>query len=233
MSFIAEQLHRVRPLRDVMLSHAFLTGTRDGTIDRDTFAAWLRQDYLFVEAAIPFISAMLPKAPRRHWGPLSDVVAMLQKELVLFRERAEAVGIGLEDVQPSFTNHAYVQFLMATAYQGSYAAVFTVLYTAERCYHDSWSEVKRGLEPTSPWYPFVENWAGDAFAGYVRYLEAELDVLAADAGPAERDRMATLFETTIRYEIAFWEMAVSGENWPGLPTGASDLRAAQSTVITA
>jgi thiaminase len=29
--------------------------------------------------------------------------------------------------------------------------------------------------------------------------------------------MAELFELTTRYEIAFWEMAVAGETWPGIP----------------
>jgi thiaminase len=61
----------------------------------------------------------------------------------------------------------------------------------------------------------VENWAGDAFAQYVRYLEGELDGLAADAGPAERARMAEYFELTTRYEIAFWGMAATGEGWAG------------------
>ncbi len=29
--------------------------------------------------------------------------------------------------------------------------------------------------------------------------------------------MAELFELTTKYELAFWEMAASGESWPGLP----------------
>lgn len=216
MSFTADQLQRVRPLWDRMLDHRFLRETRDGTIAHETFAIWMRQDYLFVEAGIPFVSALLPRAPRRHWAALSDVVAMLQKELVFFRERAEAVGVDLDDVRPSFTNHAYIQFLMATAYQGSYAEAYTLLYAAEKCYHDSWSVVKKGLDPSSPWYPFVENWAGDAFAGYVDYLAGELDALAAENGPAPRARMAELFELTVKYEIAFWEMAAAQEGWPGV-----------------
>jgi thiaminase/transcriptional activator TenA len=216
VSFTAEQLQRVRPLWDHMLSHRFLQETRDGTIAHETFAIWMRQDYLFVEAAIPFISAMLPKAPREHWGPLTEVVAMLQKELVLFRERAEAVGVDLDDVRPSFVNHAFMQFLMATAYQASYAEVFTLLYAGEKCYHDSWSVVKQGIDLDSPWYPFVENWAGEEFAQYLAYLEAELDQLAEQAGPAERARMAELFELMVRYEIAFWEMAATSEDWPTL-----------------
>ncbi len=216
MGFCAEQLDLLHPLWSRMLDHRFLRETRDGTIAHATFATWMRQDYLFVEAAIPFIAALIPKAPREHWELHSGVIAMLEKELGLFRERAEAAGVDFTDLYPSFTNHAYIQFLLATAYRASYAEAFTVLCAAEKAYHDSWTVVKQGIDPDSPWYPFVENWAGEAFAGYVAHLEAELDKLAEQAGPAERETMADLFELTTRYEIAFWEMAATGEGWPGI-----------------
>lgn len=216
MSFVREQLERLRPLRERMLSHPFLLQTRDGTIPFETFATWMRQDYLFVEAAVPFIALMVPKAPPEHWELHTGVMAMFHKELGLFRERAEAVGVDMSDLRPSFINHAYIQFLIATASQRSYAEIYTVLYAAEKAYHDSWSVVRGGIDRDSPWYPFVENWSGEAFAGYVAHLEAELDRLAEAAGPAERERMAELFETTLRYEIAFWEMAMNGDGWPGL-----------------
>jgi thiaminase/transcriptional activator TenA len=214
MGFVAEQLERLRPTWEHMLRHPFLLETRDGTIPFETFANWLREDYLFVEAAVPFIALMIPKAPPSHWELYTQVIAMFHKELGLFRERAKAVGVDMSDLRPSFTNHAFIQFLIATASQRSYAEIYTVLYAAEKAYHDSWTVVKKGIDPASPWYPFVENWAGEAFAEYVTYLEKELDALAAAAGPAERERMAELFELTLRYEIAFWEMAANGDGWP-------------------
>ncbi len=113
----------------------------------------------------------------------------------------------------SFTNHAYIQFLLATAYRASYPEAYTVLYTAEKAYHDSWKVVQAGLSPESKWYPFVENWAGEAFAQYVAYLEGELDMLAEQVGADEREGMAEYFELTTKYEIAFWEMAATGEEW--------------------
>jgi thiaminase len=198
-----------------MLSHPFLLRTRDGEIPDDVFATWMRQDYLFVEAAIPFMAALLAKAPPEQWETFSGIIAALQKELRLFEERAEAVGVDLREGPASFACHAYIQFLMATAYQRSYAEGYAVLYAAEKAYHDSWKVVQEGIDPESPWSPFVENWAGEEFAGYVAFLEAELDELAAEAGEEERARMAELFQVTTRYEIAFWEMAVSGETWPG------------------
>jgi thiaminase/transcriptional activator TenA len=216
VTFSQEQLARAKPLWDTMLTHRFLLETRDGTIPDERFAVWMRQDYLFVEAAVPFIAALLPRAPRRHWEPLAGVITALEKELQLFEERAAAVGVDLRGAPPSLINHGYIQFLMATAYRASYAEAYTVLYTAEKAYHDSWKVVQAGISTDSKWYPFVENWAGEAFAQYVAYLEAELDQLAAETGPAERERMAQYFELTTKYEIAFWEMAATGEEWPGL-----------------
>lgn len=215
MPFCDEQLTRLKPLWTRMLGHRFLTETRDGAMPDERFAVWMRQDYLFVEAAIPFIAALIPRAPRAHWSPLAGVIAALEKELQLFEERAAAVGVTLRGTPAAFTNHAYIQFLMATAYRASYAEAYTVLYAAEKAYHDSWKVVRAGLDRESKWHPLVENWAGDAFAQYVGYLEGELNALAEQAGADERTRMGEYFELTTKYEIAFWEMAATGEDWPG------------------
>jgi thiaminase len=216
MDFTEKVYTENKRLWDNMLSHRFLAETRDGKIAKDTFARWMRQDYLFVRAAIPFISGMIPKAPQQHWEAHSNVVSMLQKELQLFEDRAEAAEVGFNNIEPSFTNHAYIQFLLATAAYESYPVVYTVLYTAEKAYHESWKVVREGLDKKSIWYPFVENWAGDAFAQYVNYLENELNSLAANAGSADIDRMKEYYTLTLKYEIAFWEMAVTGEDWPGM-----------------
>ena len=222
MGFSTDLLARVGPLWTRMLDHPFLLETRDGTLPDATFANWMRQDYVFVEAAIPFMGALLAKAPTDQRKPLADAIVAFQRELELFRERAAAVGVDLRDVMPALVCHAYIQFLVATAAISGYAEGFTVLYAAEKAYHESWKVVRAGIEPGSPWMPFVENWAGDVFAGWVAWLETELDQLAAAAGPAERQGMARLFETTVRYEIAFWELAYGrAQGWPGIEEGSA------------
>ncbi len=216
MSFCADQRNRVNSIWELILNHRFLLETRDGTIAHRTFANWMRQDYLFVEAAIPFIAALIPKAPKSHRVVLGKAIPTLETELELFRERAEVAGVGLDDITPSLTNHAYVQFLLASAYSRSYAEAFTVLYVAEKAYYDSWSVVRARIDVGSVWFPFVENWTSETFKGWVDYLQRELDGLAEAVGPAERQRMGQLFELTAKYELAFWEMAAGGEGWPGL-----------------
>ena len=160
---------------------------------------------------------LLARAPRRHRDALSEAISALRRELVLFEEQARKAGVDLAGTRAAFITHAYMQFLTATARAASYAEAYTVLYVAERAYHDSWRVVRKGIADDSKWLPFVDNWAGEAFGDYVAYLEGELDELAAATSGEERARIGELFELTTRYEIAFWEMALGGETWPGIP----------------
>lgn len=216
MSFTNALLEDADALWQQMLGHRFLHETRDGDIPEATFARWMRQDYRFVEAACPMLAALISKAPPAHRPPLTDALSGLYDELDLFRERARTVGIELESAEPAFICHAYIQFLLATAHRRSYAEGFTVLYAAEKAYHEAWKVVAEELDPDSTWQPFVENWAGEEFGAYVSFLEDTLDDLASEAGEAERQRMADLFEKTLRYEVAFWELAYTEADWPGL-----------------
>lgn len=214
--FTESLLTRHRDLWRRMLEHPFLERTRDGTLPAETFHTWLRQDYLFVAAARPFLGLLIGRCPERHRDPLAEALGALGRELELFREQAEALGVSLDQVEPGLVNHAYVQYLLAAAHGASYEAAFTVYWTAEKAYHESWNAVARGLPADSPWRPMVDNWAGEPFGEFVGWLGSELDELAAAASDIERRRMEEHFERTTRYEVAFWEMALTGPSWPGL-----------------
>ena len=217
MPFSAEQRERLADLWDRMLAHPFLLETRDGTISDETFARWMGQDYLFIEQGVHFLAALLVRAPARHREAHCEAINALLHELTLFEDQARKAGVDFAGARPTFVTHAYMQFLIAAASTASYAEAYTVLYAAERAYHDSWRVVRDGIAPDSKWLPFVDNWASQPFGEYVAYLAGELDQLAASASGVERERMAELFELTTRYEIAFWEMAVAGDTWPGIP----------------
>ena len=55
MTWTAEQVDRLRGPWEAMLAHPFLRRTADGTLPDAVFANWMRQDYLFVRAAVPFL----------------------------------------------------------------------------------------------------------------------------------------------------------------------------------
>ncbi|MDP2498316.1 MAG: hypothetical protein Q8W44_10085 [Candidatus Palauibacterales bacterium] len=216
MSFTDSLLSRHRGLWARLVEHPFVLRTRDGDMPPEIFNTWLRQDYLFVREGRSFLGLLLARSPERLRDPLADALAALGEELDLFRDRAAALGVDLEDVRPGLVNHAFVQYLKATAHGASYGSAFTAYWTAEKAYHECWKVVEPGLPADSPRRPLVENWAGDEFAGFVGWLGSELDALAEQASAAEREAMEGHFERTARYELAFWEMALEGPGWPGL-----------------
>ena len=217
-SNLTDQLiERHSELWNRMLEHPFLIEVRDGDLSDETFHTWLRQDYLFVEAAVPFVGQLIGRAPSAELRKaLSEIPPALEQELELFEERADALGVSIEDVDPGFTNHAYVQFLQATAYRESFPAAFAVYWAAEKAYHESWRVVGEGLPEDHEWRPFVDNWAGEEFAELVTFLEGQMNRFAERSSASEFERIERMFEMTTRYEIAFWEMAYRGPDWPGL-----------------
>lgn len=233
MGFARRRLEALERLWRQMLEHPFLLRTRDGELSDDVFRTWLEQDYLFVRGALPFVGVLLGKAPPEHYGLLAPVPPALRDELRLFEEQAEALGADLDGVRPGIVGEGYVHFLLATGFRDPYPVAFTAYYVAEKAYHESWKVVADGLDEASPWWPMVENWAGDAFGDFVQRLERALDGLADRAGAAEREAMDTAFERTVRWEIAFWEMALRGPAWPGLDPGPGPAAQGDSGADTA
>jgi len=200
---------------DRMLSHSFLTELRDGELDDETFHQWLRQDYEFVRAALPFVSVLKSKAPDEHLRGLTEAEMALHDELDLFRERAKSVGVSVDNVPRNLTTQSYIQHLIATGFREDYPTALTVYWAAEKAYHESWKVVEPGIPQGHPWHPFVHNWASEEFAEFVQFLESSLNSLAKKVSDDVIRSMKQQFRWTVRYEIAFWDMAHgrSGSEW--------------------
>jgi thiaminase len=197
-----------------ILQHPFLQETASGKISDSIFKTWMQQDYIFVREAIPFAAVLLAKSPENLRSNFVQILAGLDQELGLFRNNAQAQGVNLENIQAAPTCHAYLQFLMTTAYNCSFAEGFTVLYSAEKIYLDSWMEVKKKLKEKSPWEEFINNWTSQGFQQYVDWLAVTLDELTENLPERELSKIRDLFQITARYEYLFWEMAYQEEKWP-------------------
>jgi thiaminase/transcriptional activator TenA len=197
-----------------MLAHPFLQQMVDGTLPPQRFETWLRQDYIFVREDVGVIGCMLARAPVALRRLLGDFIPALHGELDLFESMANELGVSLAQVEPAPICHAYTMFLLATAHTRSFAESFAVLYGAEKAYGDSWRQVKTKQTQPSRYQRFIDRWGSDAFAAWVAELAQALDHLAEGCGAEERLRMEQLFRLTVRYEYLFWDMALTGSEWP-------------------
>jgi thiaminase len=197
------------PLWRRLTAHPFIAGVADGSLDSAAFDRWLVQDHAFVLGFRRFLAGLLVAAPdARAADVLGAGLAPLQAELDLFRREAANRGLDL-GAEPSPTTLGYTSYLYASLADG-YPIGLTVLYGAEKAYYDAWAAVRATARHSSPYWPFVDNWSSDAFAGWVAAVARLLDA-AAPTGPAPV--MCTAFDRVVRFELRFWDAVHAGETW--------------------
>jgi thiaminase (transcriptional activator TenA) len=102
------------------------------------------------------------------------------------------------------TTYAYTRHLLDATSRGGLAVALAALLPCQWSY----GEIGRHLARSRPADPVYRDWvslfAGD---GYDELVVASTDLLDACATPADQAATADAFDRSVRYEIAFWEMA--------------------------
>src|SRR3989339_375981 len=91
-----------------MTSHVFLKETAEGTIPRGRFLTWLKQDYIFVRDAIPFIAIVSSRAPADLRKNLAPAISAFYTELELFESMARELEVTLDQLAPAPTCASYL-----------------------------------------------------------------------------------------------------------------------------
>lgn len=197
------------PLWPQLAGHPFVVAAGDGTLDPAAFDRWIVADHFFVVGFRRFLAGLVTIAPdQRSADVLAAGLGPLQTELDLFRREAYGRQLDLT-AEPGPTTLGYTSFLRASLQDG-YEIALTVLYGAEKAYYDAWSAVRATASRDSPYWPFVDNWSSDAFAGWVAAVARLLDP-AAPAGPSPV--MVAAFARVVRYELRFWTAVHTAEAW--------------------
>ncbi len=220
MRFTEELLAAARPIWDAQLAHPFVRGIADGTLEEERFRRYIGQDYRYLkEFARVFAWAVAKSGDLAAMGWYSGVLNLtLNVEMGLHRTYAARFGISeqeLEDTPMWPTTRAYTDFLVRTAADGDMVELVAALLPCAWGYVHVAKELAEAGPPSDPRYAdWIAQYASAEFTEVAEWLRSELERLAADAGPERRARLSELFVLSSRYELAFWEMCWSGEEWP-------------------
>jgi thiaminase (transcriptional activator TenA) len=218
--FTDELLEAARPIWDAQLEHPFVRGIADGTLDPETFRNWVVQDYLYLKDFARVFAWAVAKAERLDsMGWYAAVLNLtLNTEMGLHRDYATRFGVGLVELEsaPMWpTTRAYTDFLVRTSADGDMAELVAALLPCAWGYAYIAERMARGEQPSDPRYAdWIAMYASPEFVDAAEWLRAEMDRLAADAGPDKRERLREIFVLSSRYEWQFWEMCWTGEKWP-------------------
>lgn len=207
------------PVWEAQLTHPFVRGIADGTLEPEKFERWIRQDWLYLLEFARVFAWAAAKADRRDsmswFAGILDLT--LNTEMALHREYAARFGIpeaelDREEMWP--TTRAYTDFLVRTAAADDMAGLLAALLPCAWGYAWLGARLDEGGPPADRRYAdWIRQYAAPEFQAAAEWLRTELERVAGSADGEERARLIDLFVLSSRYEHRFWEMCWSGESW--------------------
>ena len=220
MGFIADIERRTQPIRQAILAHPFVTGVGDGTLPVEKFKYYVAQDYVYLidySRVLALASARAPRLEDMAWfaGLLDET---LNVEMALHRSYCQEFGINAQELEATVaspTTVAYTSFLLKTAHQGSFGELVASLLPCQWGYWEIGNHLsKRGLPPNAPLYAkWIEMYSSKEFAALAHHGRDMADRIGGEAGPAELAAMGQAYQTSVRLERQFWDMAFNLEEW--------------------
>jgi thiaminase/transcriptional activator TenA len=201
-------------------AHPFVRGIGDGSLPKDRFLAWVKQDYVFLVEYCRLFAFAAGRAPDfETLVAFADLLAATAKgEMELHRRLAGELGISaeeLEAVEASPTTRAYTDFLIRTATVGEFSELAAALLPCMWGFSEIGQRLAERGRPADPHYAaWIDSYADPEFAKLAEWCRSLVDRLATGAPAAAHARMARAFLTSSRYELLFWQAAWELEGWP-------------------
>ena len=219
MGFITEIENQTLSIRQAILEHPFITGIGDGTLPVDRFKYYVIQDYVYLidySRALAVASARAIDLQDMSWfaGLLDET---LNQEMALHRSYCQDFGISpeeLEAAEPAPTTMSYTNFLLKTAYQGSFGELVASLLPCQWGYWEIGDHLlKRGLPTSAPLYvEWIEMYSSEEFTELAHQIREMADRIGGGAGLAEQAAMREAYTNSVQLEHRFWDMAY-GLEW--------------------
>ncbi len=202
---------------EAYITHPFVRGLGDGTLERACFEHYLRQDYVFLKHFARAYALAVYKSPTladmRHAKAVLG--ALLDEEMTLHVEYCATRGIDeaeMEAEPAAGANLAYTRFVLETGNAGDLLDLYVALAPCVVGY----AEVARWLQarPTTrtegnPYAGWIETYAGESYQGVAAGAVAQLDDLVTRmGGPARLPALERTFAVATRLEIGFWQMGL-------------------------
>ena len=220
MSFCDDIEDRTLQMRQAILSHPFVAGVGDGTLSLDRFRHYVTQDYAYLieySRVLALASARATDLETMGWfARLLDET--LNVEMDLHRSYCAEFGITeaeLEATEAAPTTIGYTSYLLQVAHQGSFGELVAALLPCQWGYWEIGTHLSEQGEPANaPLYcAWIQMYTAPEFADLARAVRDLCDRIAESAGPAERERMAQAYITSLRFENLFWDMSYDLEHW--------------------
>jgi len=219
-TFYQEMRKKSDRLWNAIFQHPFVLGIGDGTLTRDRFEFYLKQDYVYLIDFSRLFALASAKAPvYQEMGYFATLLnATLNMEMELHRKTCASFGIGaaeLEKTEKSMITSAYTNLLIRTCYEGNLTDILAVLLPCAAGYVEIGQRLKsQGLPENTFYQDWINTYSSSEFADLTQWLINKMNEYAGDASKIQAERWFDLYRSSARFEYLFFEMSWKKELWP-------------------
>jgi thiaminase/transcriptional activator TenA len=202
-----------------ILAHPFITGLTDGTLPVESFRHYIVQDAHYLRGFARALAVCAAKAPDEQAIVMfaEHAAGAIAAERELHAELMGAMGSSVEEaarepVAP--TTRAYVSYLLASTYGGSFAEGVAAVLPCYWIYARVGEELLARSSPDPLYARWIGMYGGDDYQGIVDAVLGVTDRIGDSVSETERALMREHFRTTSRYEWMFWDAGYRREVWP-------------------
>lgn len=208
------------PEWDAYTRHTFVSGLGNGSLPREAFLHYLRQDYVFlIHFSRAWALAVVKAGTLAEMKQAAGTVdALVNHEMRLHVETCAAAGISqaaLETTREEAENLAYTRYVLEAGFSGDFLDLMAALAPCVLGYGEIGARL--GREATSDAYgEWIGTYAGSEYQDLCKDVGALIDrALVERLGDtwAETPRARGLrdrFATATRLEVGFWDMGLRG-----------------------
>jgi thiaminase (transcriptional activator TenA) len=193
------------------LKHPFLTGLTDGTLPKDRFDFYLKQDSLYLVAFAEALGVLASKAPRVDW-----MITLNQHAIDCVkteRQLHESLLRGAAAKTMAPVNYAYSNHFLATVHRKPFAEGLCALLPCYWIYWEVGRELRKRGSRNKDYAKWIEQYSSEEYGKTVQLV---LDMINEESARLDEERKQScvdLFVTSSRYEYLFWDMAWRLEAW--------------------
>jgi thiaminase (transcriptional activator TenA) len=220
-TFTDELWDRIQPILRAQYEHPFVRALGDGTLPRENFEFYIRQDALYLDQfakafAFAAIRTTSHDEMERFGNMLVETIAV---ERSLHGEYGEKFGLtptqmAATPMAPS--NYAYTRHILSIASTRSLPELLAAILPCAWIYSNVGKHFTSLGQPVPghPYADWIKLYSTPEFEEVGRWLRQRLDLRAGELSSEDRTRCIEAFVTSSRYEYMFWDMAWRKEAWP-------------------
>lgn len=211
----------VKPIWESYLEHPFVKGIGDGTLDKEKFKHYMRQDYVYlIEYSRIFAIAASKANDLQTMTTFANLLhGTMNIEMDLHREYALQFGISNEELantDAGATMTAYTSYMLNLAQRGGVENATAAVLACAWSYNFIGKELAKN--PQSLEHPFYGNWIKMYSSPEFTTLAGDcinlINLVTKDKPESELQDLLEIVVKTSYFEYMFWDMAESKEMWP-------------------